>query len=66
MLENMPDDPRTAIAAIAGGAKRKSQLAFACNAILRVNAREPGMEGQTKIILTGEMRCLAACQVLIL
>ena len=52
-LENMPDNPRTKML---GGAKRKSQLAYARNVIRRVNAREPGMQGQTKTSLTGEIR----------
>jgi hypothetical protein len=50
MLENMPDNPRTAIA---DGAKIKSKLAFARNVICHVNARQPGPEGQTKTSLAG-------------
>jgi hypothetical protein len=52
-LENMPDNPRTAIA---GGAQKKSQLAYARNVIRRVNKRKPGMESQTKKSLIGEIQ----------
>jgi hypothetical protein len=53
ILQNMPNNPRTTIA---GGAKSKSQHAYARNMICRVNAREPGMEGQTQKSLSGEIR----------
>jgi hypothetical protein len=52
ILEKLADNPK----AIAAGAKRKSQLAYARNVIRRVNAREPGMEGQTKTSFIGETR----------